>query len=307
MKKMLANPTPEIIRPDILVSILTPTYLRHKFFKQMIRNIELQSFPLKNLEWIIIDDGPIPMSCLIDKYKFREKMANIEYIYLNVKRTIGQKRNIGKSIAKGEFIVHMDDDDWYGPNYVSSLVYCLKNYSYPVVGATTMYYMYVEESKLYKSGPFHKNHCCAGLMGYTREYARLNNFGWDIKNGEEVNFLQNYKIPVIQISNSYMLFIAINHGKNTVDKSKIKREITNIFWFQPIDDAKTKLFYGNMFQKYNQLLLAPSMPTFNTSDILCHWFISTSGLKFIINTTLIFASRAFKLVCYCTLIKFKTD
>ena len=37
------------------------------------------------------------------------------------KRTIGAKRNQLISMSAGSIIAHFDDDDWYAPNYLSSM------------------------------------------------------------------------------------------------------------------------------------------------------------------------------------------
>jgi glycosyltransferase involved in cell wall biosynthesis len=48
----------EIINKDFpFVSICTPTFNRRPFIPIMLRCFEIQDYPKKYIEWIIIDDG----------------------------------------------------------------------------------------------------------------------------------------------------------------------------------------------------------------------------------------------------------
>ncbi len=97
------------------VTINTPTKNRHHFLPLIGKCVEQQNF--ENLEWLILDDSN-------ERFKpFETKMSsNIKYIYSDKKITIGEKRNIIISEAKGDIIINFDDDDYYSPNYVSHIV-----------------------------------------------------------------------------------------------------------------------------------------------------------------------------------------
>jgi glycosyltransferase involved in cell wall biosynthesis len=91
--------------PVPLASCIMPTYNRRDFIPQALRCFTGQDYP--NLELIILDDGTDPVAdCLPDD-------ARIRYVRLDRKLTIGAKRNLACTQARGQFIVHWDDDDWY--------------------------------------------------------------------------------------------------------------------------------------------------------------------------------------------------
>lgn len=99
----------------IKVSIITPTYDREKFHPQIYACFKSQDY--LNLEWLILDDSPAPslfFSNLEDK--------NIFYTHTSKKLRNGDKRNRLVEEAKGDLIVHFDDDDFYNFNYISSMV-----------------------------------------------------------------------------------------------------------------------------------------------------------------------------------------
>lgn len=113
---------PEINDNDFpTVSIVVPTYNRPHFFELIMRNWERIDYPREKLELIICDDTPNAKKPYItDK--------NIRYYILPKKLSIGEKRNLLCCAAKNEYIVHMDDDDWYPPESVACRIRVLLYY-----------------------------------------------------------------------------------------------------------------------------------------------------------------------------------
>ena len=64
---------------------------------------------------------------LIREVEKQSEGLNVEHLYLgdNKKRSVGAKRNDLLSIARGEYITFVDDDDWIKADYVSSIVEAL--------------------------------------------------------------------------------------------------------------------------------------------------------------------------------------
>jgi glycosyltransferase involved in cell wall biosynthesis len=98
-----------------MVSVITPTRNRDRFLKNALRYFRSQDYT--NIEWLILDDGLHATECRGDLSD-----ENIFYQYTDRKITIGEKRNILIEKARGEIIIQFDDDDYYAPNYVSSMV-----------------------------------------------------------------------------------------------------------------------------------------------------------------------------------------
>jgi glycosyltransferase involved in cell wall biosynthesis len=95
-----------------LISIITPTHNRDLCLRTLYVLITRQSWA--NIEWLIYDDSVEPswfMGAIRD--------TRVRYWHDTTRRSIGEKRNILVSRAKGEYIVHCDDDDYYSPHYVS--------------------------------------------------------------------------------------------------------------------------------------------------------------------------------------------
>ncbi len=87
-----------------LVSCVMPTYNRRIFVPQAIRYFLRQDYADREL--VVVDDGTDPVADLIPDD------PRIRYIRLPDRRSIGAKRNIGCENARGDLLVHWDDDDW---------------------------------------------------------------------------------------------------------------------------------------------------------------------------------------------------
>jgi glycosyltransferase involved in cell wall biosynthesis len=93
-----------------LVSCIMPTRNRRRWIRQAIEYFRRQDYP--HLELVIVDDGADRIEDMIPAG------LAVRYVYLQRPASIGSKRNIAVEHASGDFIVHWDDDDWYGPRRV---------------------------------------------------------------------------------------------------------------------------------------------------------------------------------------------
>lgn len=114
------------------VSIILPTYNRAYILNQAIDSVLAQSFT--DWELIIVDDGSTDDT--------REFVSH--YIVCDPRiRYISQEnagacvaRNNGMEHALGDIIVYLDSDDLFFPEYLSTLIECLKKNKSIVFGAT---------------------------------------------------------------------------------------------------------------------------------------------------------------------------
>jgi glycosyltransferase involved in cell wall biosynthesis len=97
------------------VSIITPTKDRQAFLPALWECVRNQS--LNNIEWLIHDGSPQPAPMFAGI-----KDPRVKYMHEPKVMTIGAKRNELCRAAKGEIIVHFDDDDFYAPHYIQDMV-----------------------------------------------------------------------------------------------------------------------------------------------------------------------------------------
>jgi glycosyltransferase involved in cell wall biosynthesis len=106
------------MRSRPLVSAITPTFERHSFLPLLYNCFKRQSFV--DIEWLVMDDSALPsefMQTLDD--------PRVHYEHRTERLSIGMKRNLLIERAQGDVIMHFDDDDFYGSEYVSNMISAL--------------------------------------------------------------------------------------------------------------------------------------------------------------------------------------
>lgn len=101
-----------------LVSLITPTFQRSAFLRLAARTVSALRHP--DLEWLVLDDSPEPDPWL----GARASVGGVPLTYLHARQrlTTGEKRNRLCERARGEIVAHLDDDDWYAPDYLTTML-----------------------------------------------------------------------------------------------------------------------------------------------------------------------------------------
>lgn len=106
------------------VSIIVPIYKVEKYIEQCARSVLSQTWP--SIQFIFVDDCSPDRSIelletLIDK-EFANLKERITIIRKPVNQDLPQARKTGVEAAKGDFILHVDADDWVETDAVERLV-----------------------------------------------------------------------------------------------------------------------------------------------------------------------------------------
>lgn len=206
----------------IEVSVVTPTYNRRVFIPMLISYYESQLYPKEKMEWIILDDGHDKVEDLFNEAS--KRIPNLRYYALDEKQTIGSKRNQLNEYAQGNIIVCMDDDDYYPPTRVSSVVEAFQKYPRALVAGTSeLKFYYLDTKKVYTFGPIHSNHATNNTMAYQKSYLTNHHYDPFVTHAEETSFLNNYTELMIQLD-PMKTIVAICHEDNTVDKNAMRKE-----------------------------------------------------------------------------------
>ena len=201
---------------SIDVSVVTPTYNRRKFIPTLIQLYKNQTYPKEKMEWIIVDDGRDKVEDLFQEAA--KVIPNLRYYYVDEKMRIGAKRNLLNKEARGDIIVAMDDDDYYPPNRVQSVVDAFKkNPKIDLAGSSEMYLYYLDTKKIHVIGPYGPNHATNGTMGWRKRYALAHSYNEFVTKAEEESFLEGYKHKMVQL-NPKKTILVMCHAHNTSDK-----------------------------------------------------------------------------------------
>jgi len=255
---------PQIKDTDLpRVSIITPTYKRRKLFSMAIRNFENFNYPKDKIEWIIVDDSPVNEEVDESVRDLLPRDKRIKYIHMESgtePMTVAMKRNIAVSNSSNQYIVHMDDDDYYPPESILARVKLLLKYQnegIECVGSTLIgtYNIIDDRSSMSSDGPISLSEAS---MAYTKKFWEDRPFDEFCKRGEHKYFTEQRLQKIIDMPYSFIL-IAINHKTNFTyhlrcdSKSTLKftdsGEVANFFdtW-----DSDTQLFIMDL---RNYLLL----------------------------------------------------
>ena len=197
------------------VSICTPTFNRRPFIQYMIKCFQHQTFPHEAMEWIIIDDGTDKIGDLVSH------IPQVKYFSYDEKKRLGEKRNIMHDKSSGDFIVYMDDDDYYPPQRVQHAVDMLTQHKKALcAGASEIYIYFKHVEKMVQFGPYGPNHATAGTFAFKRELLKQCRYEDTASLAEEKAFLKNYTIPFVQLEPKKTILV-FSHRHNTFDKRKL--------------------------------------------------------------------------------------
>ena len=110
----------------ILVSVIIPTLNEERYIEDCLKSLKKQSF--KNYE-IIVSDGLSTDNTVKIAKKYTKNIISSK------DKGIGDGRNKGAKIAKGEILLFMDADTTVAPNLLEKLAESMKNKD--IIGLTT--------------------------------------------------------------------------------------------------------------------------------------------------------------------------
>lgn len=101
-----------------LISFILPVYNAESTLKRCLDSILNQSYC--NYEVIIVDDGSIDNSGKIcDSYSLNDKRFRVVH---TENAGVASARQLGVSLATGEYVIHIDSDDWIESNMLSDMM-----------------------------------------------------------------------------------------------------------------------------------------------------------------------------------------
>lgn len=201
------------------VSVICPTYNRHKFLPILIYQFQYQQYPKDRMELIILDDSIEPFA---DIEKYTKEDSRIRYVHYPEKCLIPKKRNMLNDMAKGDIIVAFDDDDFYPNTRIKHAVFKLKTSRALIAGSSELLIYDCKTKKGYKVGPYNANHGTNGTFAYKKELLRDHRYNenTDKNYAEEKEFLHGFTTAMVQL-NPYDTIICFNHDCNTFDKTPV--------------------------------------------------------------------------------------
>lgn len=195
-----------------LVSCIMPTAGRRAFVPHAIQFFIGQDYT--NSELIIVDDGRDAIGDLIPAD------PRIRYVRLDTQHTIGAKRNLACDLARGEVIVHWDDDDWSAKWRISYQVQALMEV--PRVSVCGLSQVLFYDPHAHKAWKYiypsnQRSWAYGATLCYWRSLWERYRFP-DLNDGEDTRFL--WGIPNVQVLalSDQTFYVGTVHAGNTSRK-----------------------------------------------------------------------------------------
>lgn len=114
------------LRNNPLISVIIPTYNRLEYLKQAVASVLSQTY--KNVEIIIIDDNS-ENEVIMALKQYQRNLPEIKIVFRDKNMGPGINRKYGYSLAKGDYLIFLDDDDFYtNIHFFNHAINYLENY-----------------------------------------------------------------------------------------------------------------------------------------------------------------------------------
>ena len=184
-----------------------PTRDRRQFVAQAAAQFIAQNFPDREL--IVVDDGDDPIADAIPRD------PRIRSIRLDRRVSLGAKRNLACDAARGDLVVHWDDDDWMAQWRLAYQVNALGVHAADVCGLTRLYF-YDEQTRdawLYTYPPGGLPWFAGGTLCYRKTVWRERPFG-DIDEGEDTAWIRALPDARLLTLDDSTFYVARIHAGN---------------------------------------------------------------------------------------------
>lgn len=172
------------------VTIITST-MRPKHINQLFQNYARQDWVNKELIIIVNKD-----SAGLQRYQNKAKLfPNVRVFRMPESSKLGACLNYAASMAKYDYIAKFDDDDYYGPHYISEAMSTFQTSKADIVGKLEIYYYFPHRTTLllrrrgrYWYTPVSRV-AGATIMFHKRVMDKIS-FNTEVRQGSDVRFLK---------------------------------------------------------------------------------------------------------------------
>tara|TARA_R110000803_G_scaffold44506_5_gene94181 strand:+ start:271 stop:1083 length:813 start_codon:yes stop_codon:yes gene_type:complete len=213
------------------VSIIIPCYLRRKFIALMLTNIFHMDYPKDKIEVNILQDGPEDLFSTNDLEIFKERLGcKVNYKYeKDIRRSIGDKRNLLVKMSSHKIIACMDSDDIYYPTYLRYSVSALREYKVGITTSASMLFLFPQyDYKItgIRCGHKFQGHeaCCVFTKKHWRSMGGFISKGAKGNQGEGVKMIQHNEKNMVNLDVRKLMICVVHSedGGNTINKDRFK-------------------------------------------------------------------------------------
>ncbi len=189
------------------VSAICPTYNRRRYLPSSIAQFLNQTF--KNAELVIVDDSTESVRDIVPVHPRIQYIRSEEYI------PTGAKRNLCCEKARGEIIVHWDDDDWQSPERIQDQVSKLERSRKSVIWYSNVLYWNEEKKFACRCFPATVGRAPHGAtFCYKRSWWEQHKFNNNVV-GEDTSFgMDAHRMQQATVFDAGTMLVVRAHGKS---------------------------------------------------------------------------------------------
>jgi glycosyltransferase involved in cell wall biosynthesis len=219
-----------------LVSCIMPTCNRRPYVAAAIEAFLNQDYEPKEL--VIVDDGSDSVGDLVPDD------PRVRYVRETRRLSLGAKRNLACSVARGQVFVHWDDDDWHAPWRVSYQVAELVRRDADLCGLERLWFYDPQQQRAWQyrypgTGP---EWVAGGTFCFRRTLWERHRFA-DITVGEDTRYVREAGAARIALLEHDDFYVARVHSANT------SRKRTSGSSWQPVDVAVVRALIEERFAR----------------------------------------------------------
>ena len=261
-----------------MVSIIVPVYNIERYIQKCVDSILAQSY--QSFELILVNDGSTDYSGKIcDAYEAIDSRIKVVH---KPNGGLTSARNAGLSVARGEWIMHVDGDDWINHDMLKEMLYVAEKTSADVI-IGNLRFVYEENNYWdYKMNDWSEDKkdslnkyisggwtCVCGSMAKKYLYDKYN-----LRSPEGISYCEDFHLAVrlcyysdkvVHINKSYYNYrqqpLSIVHNlnrKTEADEQWVYQDTIRFFKEQGAYEDYRKVMNWRVLKSAQELLLDPS-------------------------------------------------
>jgi glycosyltransferase involved in cell wall biosynthesis len=241
-------------RAPALVSCIMPTRDRRAFVAESLRRFAEQDYEPREL--IVVDDGRDRVEDLVTAATAGG--AQVRYLRLPRRTSIGAKRNAACAEARGAIIVHWDDDDWYGPGRLSLQAAPILAGRADMTGLENRFVLELPPGRFWTTRPelqrrMFEGDVPGGTLAFRRELFEAGLRYPDADLAEDAAFIRCARAAgkTLERITNHGVFVYVRHGGNTW-RFQVGQFLDRAGW-APV--APPAGFSGDVLEAYRRIAL----------------------------------------------------
>jgi glycosyltransferase involved in cell wall biosynthesis len=217
------------------VTCICPTANRPELLVAAMKLFHSQTFT--DAELVILDDGVEQSLGELQVLPWKQQLLReqrIRYYYEKTDSSLGDKHNRLVELARGEYIMHWPDDDWFAPWRIAYQVGLLEQFGWDMCTTSETLWIDADKKKAWHWNPPDPRNYNAAELCYRREVWESAPYE-DVATGEDAAFVRS------GLANGFSLGLKLDyrfvvqriHANNTASNQQMHND-----WLTSFEDVK---------------------------------------------------------------------